>query len=449
MSGLLGNLMPILVVVLVVAVAAGVAIFAVRRFGRSGRRDSARGQPSRLALVDSTSIIDGRKLVIVRRDNVEHLLLIGGTTDVLVEANIGAAAGAHATAVREVERSTRIADPEVPVRVGVSEVARTRVPEPEELPLVEAPKWPSQPEPARRARRGADDGGLWPLRSPTDAAARTSVEEQRTPEPSPPTARPIEPEAPVAKPAAASSDAPEEAAAPTDHFAELAAALQRPLTEAVRSTEPKPTPLRPSAPAAPAAETPELTDMAHRLEAALRRPVSGSGSPISSPRIEPRRPFTPPAPSQRLGPTSDTPRVLPRLAPETRPAPAPNEPPAPTEPSLGSEPRVTAEPPPVSEPRIVPEPRIGSEPRVAVEPRVAAEPRVSLEPRVPPEPRILPEPRIGQETRPASERPAQEPRLAPELKLAPEPKAEGASSDTPPFESLEREMASLLGRPPR
>ena len=448
MSGLLGNLMPIVVVVLVVAVAAGVAIFAVRRFGRSGRRDSARGQASRLAMVDSTSIIDGRKLVIVRRDNVEHLLLIGGTTDVLVEANIGAAA--HAAALRDVERSTRIAEPEVTVRVGVSELARTRVSEPEELPLAEAPKWPSQPEPTRRPRRGADDGGLWPLRPPSDAMARTSVVEPRTPEPTPLTTRPIEPDAPVVKPAAASSDAAEEAAAPTDHFAELAAALQRPLTEAVRAAEPKPTPLRPSA---PAAETPELTDMAHRLEAALRRPVSGSGSPISSPRIEPRRPLTPPAPSQRLGPTSDTPRVLPRFAPETRPAPAASEPPAPTEPSLGleprGEPRVTAEPPPVPEPRVVPEPRIGSEPRTAMEPRVAAEPRMSLEPRVPPEPRIVPEPRIAQETRPAPERPAQEPRLAPELKLAPEPKAEGAASDTPPFESLEREMASLLGRPPR
>jgi flagellar protein FliO/FliZ len=460
MSGLLGNLMPIVVVVLVVAVAAGVAIFALRRFGAFGGRDSVRGPTSRLALVDSTSIIDGRKLVIVRRDNVEHLLLIGGATDVLVEANIGAAIAARAAAPRDLDHPARIAEPETPVRLGVEPV-RTRVPEPEDAPPAETTKWPLQAEPARRARRGAEDGGLWPLRSPSDATTRTGGDEPRVSEPSPLAARSIEPEAPVAKPATASNDAREEAAAPTDHFAELAAALQRPLTEAVRAAEPRPTPLRPSAPAAPAAESAELTDMAHRLEAALRRPVSGSGSPISSARIEPRRPLTvpPAAPSQRLSPTSDSPRVLPRLTPETRPAPAVSESPAVSEPSPGSEPgaepSLAADPLPAPEPRVMPEPRISSEPRVSTEPRMPAEPRVSLEPRVAPEPRVsleprvAPEPRISQEGRPASERSMQEPRLAPELRLTPEPKAEGGATDAPPFESLEREMASLLGRPPR
>ena len=38
--------------------------------------------------------MDGGELVIIRRDNVEHLLMIGGPTDVVVEQNIVRAVGA-------------------------------------------------------------------------------------------------------------------------------------------------------------------------------------------------------------------------------------------------------------------------------------------------------------------------------------------------------------------
>ena len=47
------------------------------------------GRPQRLAITDAFTLDrDGRKLVIVRRDNIEHLLLIGGPNDLLVESNI-------------------------------------------------------------------------------------------------------------------------------------------------------------------------------------------------------------------------------------------------------------------------------------------------------------------------------------------------------------------------
>jgi hypothetical protein len=35
-----------------------------------------------------------RRLILVRRNNVEHLLMIGGTTDIVVEPNIAVAATA-------------------------------------------------------------------------------------------------------------------------------------------------------------------------------------------------------------------------------------------------------------------------------------------------------------------------------------------------------------------
>lgn len=47
------------------------------------------GRPQRLAITDAfTFDRDGRRLVIIRRDNTEHLLLIGGPNDLVVEANI-------------------------------------------------------------------------------------------------------------------------------------------------------------------------------------------------------------------------------------------------------------------------------------------------------------------------------------------------------------------------
>jgi len=47
-----------------------------------------RNRRTRLAVMDATAIDTHRRLVLVRRDDVEHLLLIGGPTDVVVEQNI-------------------------------------------------------------------------------------------------------------------------------------------------------------------------------------------------------------------------------------------------------------------------------------------------------------------------------------------------------------------------
>ena len=39
-------------------------------------------------MIDYASVDGRRRLILVRRDNVEHLLMIGGPTDVVVEPNI-------------------------------------------------------------------------------------------------------------------------------------------------------------------------------------------------------------------------------------------------------------------------------------------------------------------------------------------------------------------------
>lgn len=47
-----------------------------------------KGRNMRLAVMDATPVDSVRRLVLVRRDDVEHLILIGGPTDVVVEQNI-------------------------------------------------------------------------------------------------------------------------------------------------------------------------------------------------------------------------------------------------------------------------------------------------------------------------------------------------------------------------
>jgi hypothetical protein len=55
----------------------GVALFATKQ--------------RRLALVESTAIDGRRRMLLVRRDNVEHLIMTGGPVDVLLETGIAAA----------------------------------------------------------------------------------------------------------------------------------------------------------------------------------------------------------------------------------------------------------------------------------------------------------------------------------------------------------------------
>src|SRR6185437_3404884 len=82
----------------------GAAAWLVRRFGSTRVDAAARGRQPRLAVIDSAAVDGRRKLVIIRRDNVEHLLMIGGPSDVVVETNIvraGATATREAPALRE------------------------------------------------------------------------------------------------------------------------------------------------------------------------------------------------------------------------------------------------------------------------------------------------------------------------------------------------------------
>jgi hypothetical protein len=225
-----------------------VTAWLVRRFGSGSlSAGGARGRQPRLAVVDGASVDARRKLILVRRDNVEHLVMIGGPTDVLIEANIVRAA---ATGREAAARATPI--PET-------------MPRP--MPLEEEPMW--QPEPTLAPR---------PPRPAPSAAAPSS----------PPVAPPIAAE--WSNAAHQQMDVSVRTHHP-DTLAELAEALA---AQAPLRAEPQAPPRAPAAGqyATPASD-PHLADMAHRLDAALRRPP-GSEPRLDVPEAPPVGPAVPP-----------------------------------------------------------------------------------------------------------------------------------------------------------
>src|SRR6187402_3895986 len=84
-----GSPITFIVAFIVVLALIGVAAWLVRRFATSRLgANTQRGRMPRLAVIDAAAVDGRRRLVLVRRDNVEHLLMIGGPTDIVVEPNI-------------------------------------------------------------------------------------------------------------------------------------------------------------------------------------------------------------------------------------------------------------------------------------------------------------------------------------------------------------------------
>jgi len=275
---------------------------------------TTRGRQPRLAVIDAAAIDGRRRLVLIRRDNVEHLLMIGGPSDVVIEQNIVRAV--PVAAARETAGSRGDAAPRLP------EIAPPRV--------ETAPAWPLQPEPVQRHD---PEPGIRPQRAP------------RVPEPEPPPmVRPLRTVEPEPVPRGARMAEPEPVPRP-GRVAEPEPALPRhaePMPRAVASAEPMSRPAAPERPPfrvpppsakataeplraieprpAPATQEDNLADMAQRLEAALRRP-----RPPSEDRGELQ---VRPAPSAEVAPPArDAPRMEPaREAPRMEPpqrAPAP------------------------------------------------------------------------------------------------------------------------------
>src|ERR1043165_2490130 len=83
------NPLTFIVAFIVVLALIGLAAWLVRPFARARLgANPQRGRMPRLAVIDAAAVDGRRRLVLVRRDNVEHLLMIGGPSDFVVEQNI-------------------------------------------------------------------------------------------------------------------------------------------------------------------------------------------------------------------------------------------------------------------------------------------------------------------------------------------------------------------------
>lgn len=285
-----GSPITFIVAFIVVLALIGVAAWLVRRFAttRLGA-NTQRGRMPRLAVIDAAAVDGRRRLVLVRRDNVEHLLMIGGPTDIVVEPNIVRAAAGR----DQIPQRPSVAEPPRLAPMPDAGSWADEAPRPEVLDHPEPqmpeprPARPSfadevrRPAPALTERRGEPAlGGFSPDSMPPRVARSEPPLMPRPPRQSEPVKVP-----PVR--------------------AERAAAPPPPPPPV-----PQAPPVPPAASAAPSSAEQNLAEMAQRLEAALRRP----GGETIAPPVAPDPPAPPPR-STRAEPPSPPP------APPARPAP--------------------------------------------------------------------------------------------------------------------------------
>src|SRR6266702_4068350 len=216
--------------------------WAIRRFGGIGLgAGAARGRQPRLAVIDAAAVDGRRRLVLIRRDNVEHLLMIGGPSDIVVEQNI----------VRAVPVAS-LREAPAPRAPGLAEVT-ARTAEPAAAPREISGRAAAE---AGRTEPAMPRGGELPSLRPEGPPR---PEAMAKPEPAPQTPRVAEPVVRPPAPAQSHGRTPEMPVRPAP-----------PLTPPPKPA-PEPTISAHARPAPPASDA-ELTDMAQRLEAALRRP---------------------------------------------------------------------------------------------------------------------------------------------------------------------------------
>jgi len=155
-------------------------------------RGGANRQP-RLAVIDAAPVDSRRRLVLVRRDNVEHLVMIGGPSDIVVESRIVRADNTRvAKKPAQPARATPVEDRKpapVPVPAPVpapQPPAPTAAPAPEAAPekttrpataANDQKPAPQPPQPVQEAKPAAPPKAIEPVPAPAQEPrrARASV----------------------------------------------------------------------------------------------------------------------------------------------------------------------------------------------------------------------------------------------------------------------------------
>lgn len=112
-----------------------------------------RNRAPRLAVVDAAAVDGQRRLVLVRRDDTEHLILIGGPTDLVIEPGIRADDHERALSVRQMKVEPTPA-PVAPPRRAPAAATRRNPERPEPVPApapsASSPVPPVEPSAPRR-----------------------------------------------------------------------------------------------------------------------------------------------------------------------------------------------------------------------------------------------------------------------------------------------------------
>lgn len=66
-----------------------IALWIFRAFMTSGGALMLKGRNKRIGVVDQAPVDGRRRLVLIRRDEIEHLVMTGGPIDVVIETGIG------------------------------------------------------------------------------------------------------------------------------------------------------------------------------------------------------------------------------------------------------------------------------------------------------------------------------------------------------------------------
>jgi len=266
--------------ILIVLALIGAAAYLVRRFaGRGIGSGNSRGRMPRLAVIDAAAVDGRRRLVLVRRDNVEHLLMIGGPSDIVVEPNI-----VRNSSGRDAAAPRQPAGTELPPRVALPDTNWSEPAAPHAEPF-EFPE-PQPAPPAPRPSRPSLGDDL--RRAPSLAPERTR-------------------EDPLA------GAVPEPALRAPSRLLPRSERLEPSLSRAPRLDTAAPARPAPRAPEPVSAADQNLAEMAQRLEAALRRPGTRveateartvsvtSAERIGAPPVAPEAPAPRPASADAAG----------------------------------------------------------------------------------------------------------------------------------------------------
>ncbi len=272
-------------------------------FAHRLRVPGGRTRQPRLGLVDAFSLDGQRQLVLIRRDNIEHLVMIGGPNDVLVESQINRAA----VPARESNQASPLLVPSTPVR-------QAPLPAPaaaEAQAKVAAKAQASAPAPAPAAATMAA-----PV--PPSAAAPAAPIPATAP-PAPTAATPPVPKAPAPPLAPSPASVPAQASAPEParpavSAAPAAAQAAEPARAAPASSPPprqaEPRPAQPRAtmppPIIPANASPNRGAPVRATETV---PVRGPGNPPASSPVAPGPPRRPEKAEAAVGGSKADPTV--------------------------------------------------------------------------------------------------------------------------------------------